>query len=81
MRLNVQSCFLSTLYVYRNLRRAVPLLVLTGGALQAHARGEQTRLYYLGFIGESRVLKKEANEPMTSLSKFLDRGAQHLPGD
>ncbi|POY71728.1 hypothetical protein BMF94_5089 [Rhodotorula taiwanensis] len=31
----------------------------------AHARGEQTRLYYLGFIGESRVLKKEANEPMT----------------
>ncbi|GAA5981926.1 hypothetical protein JCM10908_004669 [Rhodotorula pacifica] len=33
--------------------------------LQAHARGEQTRLYYLGFIGESRVLKKEANEPMT----------------
>lgn len=33
---------------------------------QAQARGEQTRLYYLGFIGESRVLKKEANEPMTS---------------
>ncbi|GAA5861897.1 hypothetical protein JCM3774_001343 [Rhodotorula dairenensis] len=31
----------------------------------AQARGEQTRLYYLGFIGESRVLKKEANEPMT----------------
>lgn len=33
---------------------------------QANARGEQSRLYYLGFIGESRVLKKEANEPMTS---------------
>ncbi|GAA5965073.1 hypothetical protein JCM8115_006652 [Rhodotorula mucilaginosa] len=31
----------------------------------ANARGEQSRLYYLGFIGESRVLKKEANEPMT----------------
>ncbi|TNY23504.1 hypothetical protein DMC30DRAFT_331512, partial [Rhodotorula diobovata] len=31
----------------------------------ANARGEQSRLYFLGFLGESRQLKKEPGEPMT----------------
>ncbi|GAA5970916.1 hypothetical protein JCM11641_004507 [Rhodosporidiobolus odoratus] len=29
-----------------------------------HARGDQSRLYYLGFLGESRQLKKEPGDPM-----------------
>lgn len=32
---------------------------------QANTRSEQTRLFYLGFMGESRQLKKEPGEPMT----------------
>ncbi|GAA5928555.1 PITH domain-containing protein [Sporobolomyces koalae] len=31
----------------------------------ANTRSEQTRLFYLGFMGESRQLKKEPGEPMT----------------
>ncbi|BGP47911.1 hypothetical protein JCM10450v2_003776 [Rhodotorula kratochvilovae] len=31
----------------------------------ANARADQSRLYYLGFLGESRQLKKEPGEPMT----------------
>ncbi|GAA5825740.1 hypothetical protein JCM11251_000355 [Rhodosporidiobolus azoricus] len=30
-----------------------------------NARADQSRLYYLGFLGESRQLKKEPGEPMT----------------
>ncbi|GAA5911471.1 PITH domain-containing protein [Sporobolomyces salmoneus] len=31
----------------------------------SNTRSEQTRLFYLGFMGESRQLKKEPGEPMT----------------
>ncbi|KPV75361.1 uncharacterized protein RHOBADRAFT_53346 [Rhodotorula graminis WP1] len=31
----------------------------------ANARADQSRLYFLGFLGESRQLKKEPGEPMT----------------
>ncbi|BGP31849.1 hypothetical protein JCM10296v2_003626 [Rhodotorula toruloides] len=31
----------------------------------ANTRSEQSRLFYLGFLGESRVLKKEPGDPMT----------------
>ncbi|KAJ8295018.1 Sorting nexin lst-4 [Rhodotorula toruloides] len=31
----------------------------------ANTRNEQSRLFYLGFLGESRVLKKEPGDPMT----------------
>ncbi|GAA5861051.1 hypothetical protein JCM8547_008019 [Rhodosporidiobolus lusitaniae] len=30
-----------------------------------NARGDQSRLYYVGFLGESRQLKKDPNDPMT----------------
>ncbi|GAA6027415.1 hypothetical protein JCM8097_007845 [Rhodosporidiobolus ruineniae] len=30
----------------------------------ANARGDQSRLFYLGFLGESRQLKKEPGDPM-----------------
>ncbi|BGP15850.1 hypothetical protein JCM10213_005665 [Rhodosporidiobolus nylandii] len=42
-----------------------------------NARGDQSRLFYLGFLGESKTLKKEPGEPMTigaenAVSKMLD---------
>ena len=33
--------------------------------VQSNTRSDQTRLFYLGFMGESRQLKKEPGEPMT----------------
>lgn len=39
--------------------------------VQGNARADQSRLYYLGFLGEARQLKKEPGEPMSgSFSLF-----------
>ncbi|GAA6012933.1 hypothetical protein JCM10207_008384 [Rhodosporidiobolus poonsookiae] len=40
-----------------------------------NARGDQSRLYFLGFLGESRQLKKEPGEPMTI---GAENAAQHM---
>jgi len=49
---------------------AVPGLTPTRTCAQANARADQSRLYFLGFLGESRQLKKEPGEPMTGASSF-----------
>lgn len=68
---NVSDVSLYFVRALLSLFRSFSVSVLTKCLTQANARGEQSRLYFLGFLGESRQLKKEPGEPMTSASAPL----------